>query len=284
MGTHLLNVTGRKKIIYAKSENTEVKISAKSDNNGVNITVELKLNKKHKFPGHAIVTLYPYQKGGGALQPISLGTIEKLKNVSDILPLPGADIDNLLFRLKVSDKKYILGLADTIRLVDDEDEGEDTGLTTLFPIITDNIGTPFQIKMSPNSSKAPTLVINKKSKIKAKLVNDPYTMILVYSAAVREILTNFLINSEYSEDIWKERWIKFIHKSQGDPDKDYPEPYFTEGLEGSDINRDTIEWIDDAVSTISNLKLKDHDNKTLMEILIENAQSRAITGVAQDES
>jgi len=278
MGTHLLNVTGRKKIIHAKSGNTEIIIRGEKTNDGANITVELKLNKKHQFPDHAIVTLYPYQQSGGALFPINLGTISKPEKLEEPINIIGADIENLLFRLKVSDKRYILGLADEISLYDDDKGLSKKGSTTaLLPVLTDDISTPFKIKMSPNNNRPPILIINKKSNIRLKLASDPYTMIIIYSAAVREILTNFLINPEYLDDRWKDEWIKFIHIAQGEPEKEYPKPYFIEDEE-FEIDRDTVEWIDDAVSTISNLKLKDYENKTLMEILIEGAQNQVDVG------
>ena len=50
MGTHLLNVTGRKKIIHAKSGNTEVKIIGENAEVGVKYSIELKLSEKHNFP------------------------------------------------------------------------------------------------------------------------------------------------------------------------------------------------------------------------------------------
>lgn len=284
MGTYLLNVTGRKKIIHAKSGNTEIKITGESFESGVNIIVDLNLDKKHNFPDQAILTLYPYQKSGGAYEPINLGTVEKPLNINENIKLNGADIDNLLFRLKVSDKKYILGLADFVRFFEDDKGLSNKGSTSaLLPIISDDIGTPYKIKMSPNNNRPPTLIINKKSNIRSKLISDPYTMILIYSAAVREILTNFFINSEYLDDPWKDEWIKFIHKTQGEPNKDYPEPYFIEETE-NEVNRETVEWIDDAVSAISDLKLKDYENKTLMEILIESSQNPISTGDLEDEN
>ena len=48
--------------------------------------------------------------------------------------------------------------------------------------------------------------------------------------------------------------------------------------------KETVEWIDDAVSAISDLKLKDYDNKTLMEILIESSQNPVSTGDLEDEN
>jgi len=45
-----------------------------------------------------------------------------------------------------------------------------------------------------------------------------------------------------------------------------------------------LEWIDDAVSAISDLKLKDYENKTLMEILIESSQNPLSIGDLEDEN
>ena len=108
-------------------------------------------------------------------------------------------------------------------------------------------------------------------------------MIKIYSAAIREILTNFFINPEYLDAPWIEEWVKLIHKAQGEPNKDYPKPYFIEETE-NEVNRETVEWIDDAVSAISNLKLKDYENKTLMELLIEASQNPLSTGDSEDEN
>jgi hypothetical protein len=280
MGTHLLNVTGRKKIIHAKSGNTEVKIIGENSDGGVKYSIDLKINEKHAFPKDAIITLYPYQKSGGAYEPVNLGTVAKQENIGKEILLPESDVDNLIFRLKVSKSKYILGLADRVTFFEDEEGLSQTGSTsTLLPILTDDISSPYKIKMAPNGPRPPILIVNKKSNIKSKLISDPYTMILVYTAAVREILTNFLIDIRYSDDRWKDEWIKFIHKIQGEPDKEPPKPYFIENSAENDVNQDTLDWLDEAVSSISNLKLKQRENKTLMELVIENAQQISTEGI-----
>ena len=280
MGTHLLNVTGRKKIIHAKSGNTEVKIIGENSDGGVKYSIDLKINEKHAFPKDAIITLYPYQKSGGAYEPVNLGTVAKQENIGKEILLPESDVDNLIFRLKVSKSKYILGLADRVTFFEDEEGLSQTGSTsTLLPILTDDISSPYKIKMAPNGPRPPILIVNKKSNIKSKLISDPYTMILVYTAAVREILTNFLIDTRYSDDRWKDEWIKFIHKIQGEPDKEPPKPYFIENSAENDVNQDTLDWLDEAVSSISNLKLKQRENKTLMELVIENAQQISTEGI-----
>ncbi len=93
--------------------------------------------------------------------------------------------------------------------------------------------------MAPNGSRPPILIVNKKSNIKSKLISDPYTMALIYTAAVREILTNFLIDTRYSDDRWKDEWIKFINKVQGEPDNEPPKPYFIEDSTESEVSQDT---------------------------------------------
>ena len=283
MGTHLLNVTGRTKIIHAKSGNTEVKIIGENSEGGVKYSIELKLSEKHNFPKDAIITLYPYQTSGGAYEPVNLGTVEKQENIGKEILLPESDVDNLIFRLKVSKSKYILGLADRVSFFEDEEGLSQTGSTsTLLPILTDDISSPYKIKMAPNGSRPPILIVNKKSNIKSKLISDPYTMILVYTAAVREILTNFLIDTRYSDDRWKDEWIKFIHKIQGEPDKEPPKPYFIEDSTENEVNQDTLDWLDEAVSSISNLKLKERENKTLMELVIENSQQISTQGISDE--
>ena len=104
--------------------------------------------------------------------------------------------------------------------------------------------------------------------MQSKLRTDPSTMILIYNGAIREILTNFLIDERYADDPWKDEWINFIHKAQGNLEAEFPQPYFIEGSTDN-INEETIEWINQAVETISNLKLKHYENKTLLELTIE---------------
>jgi hypothetical protein len=269
MGKSTLNLTERKNIVHAKSDNTEIKIYGEDKNNGVSFQVELLLNPKHDFPADAKVTLYPYQTSGGAFTPISLGTVGKPKNLNSELFISGALTESLLFRLKVSKDTYILGLGDEIDFFEDEEGTVDKGNTSaLLPIITDDIATPYKIKMAPFSRKAPTLILNRKSNIQAQLRTDPHTMILIYTGAVREILTNFCIDERYNDDTWKDEWVNFIHKNQGDPEADPPEPYFKDGST-ENINEKTVDWINQAVETISNLKLRQYENKTLMELVVE---------------
>ena len=107
------NKTGRKKIVKASGENTEIKIIATNFNDYIEVKTELKLNPEHKFSKDCQISIQPYESRGFAKPPMDMGTVgghDLVFNLDDI------SIDTLLFRIKVVDKNNtVKGFADEIR-------------------------------------------------------------------------------------------------------------------------------------------------------------------------
>ena len=61
MGQIVTNKTGRRKIIH-KGENPEIKIFAKSEDDGFRFETELNLNSIHKFKEDYKISLQAYEK------------------------------------------------------------------------------------------------------------------------------------------------------------------------------------------------------------------------------
>ena len=108
------NKTGRKKIVKALGENTEIKITAKQFKDYLEIRTELKLNPEHKFRDEYSISLQPYESKGFARQPMDMGTVGNPSDLS--FNLDDISYDTLLFRLKVVDKNNtVKGFADEIK-------------------------------------------------------------------------------------------------------------------------------------------------------------------------
>ena len=134
------NKTGRKKIVKASGENTEIKITAKKFSDYLEIRTDLKLNSEHKFKEDYQITIQPYESKGFARQPMDMGTVGNPSDLS--FTLDDISLDTLLFRLKVVDKhNTVKGFADEIKPDlsgggDDTSEGGD-GSNTILPIKED---------------------------------------------------------------------------------------------------------------------------------------------------
>ena len=100
------NKTGRKKIVKAVGENTEIKIIAKKLADYLEVETELKLNPEHKFKENYNISLQAYEKQGLAYEPRDMGTVGNPSDLS--FNIKGISLDTLLFRIKVVDKENIV--------------------------------------------------------------------------------------------------------------------------------------------------------------------------------
>ena len=172
MGQIVTNKTGRRKIIH-KGENPEIKIFAKSEDDGFRFETKLNLNSIHKFKEDYKISLQAYEKNGIALKPLDMGTVGEPSDLAQVY-IREIDVDRVLFRLKVYDEKNVLkGLGDKISLMSDDEGGQksNSSSNTLLPIQeTDKIKVPFQIEMEPGEK--PILLLKSKLNLKEKFKNN----------------------------------------------------------------------------------------------------------------
>ncbi len=250
MGQIVTNKTGRRKIIH-KGENPEIKIFAKSEDDGFRFETKLNLNSIHKFKEDYKISLQAYEKNGIALKPLDMGTVGDPNDLAQVY-IREIDVDRVLFRLKVYDEKNVLkGLGDKISLMSDDEGGQksNSSSNTLLPIQeTDKIKVPFQIEMEPGEK--PILLLKSKLNLKEKFKNNIIVKTLIYTASIKEILINYITDPAYNNDSFKDKFLNAIILNSGNelyfPEKDMmfdEEGKFTD--EGST-------WVDDAVAACIN--------------------------------
>ncbi len=247
------NRTGRKKIFY-KGDNPEIKIFAEQKNNFLKYRTELNLNPENNYKSNYKITIQAYEKNGIADKPYDMGTIGSPSNLASV-SVKDINIDSILFRLKIFDENNIIkGYASKIPVVSELDQSEekdkskkkdtDSESDTILPVQeTNNINVPFRILMS--SGQKPILQLKANLNLKEKLRNDITTKTLIYTAAIKEILTNYLIDEDYKNDLNKNIFIDKVRQNCGEDLPDPPKEFLNSDKA---INPDASEWIDAAVT------------------------------------
>ncbi len=241
------NKTGRKKIVKALGENTEIKITAKKLADYLEIRTEIKLNPEHKFKDEYNISLQPYESKGFASQPMDMGTVGNPSDLS--FTLDDISYDTLLFRLKVVDKhNTVKGFADEIKPdlsgggSETSDGGE--GSNTILPIKEDStIKLPFAIQMEPDSK--PILLVKSKLNLKEQFKHDIQTKVFIYTAVIRQILTNYLSDSSYDDCSKKQLFLSKVLGNAGLEDDHEIPVYYNDD---KSVNQEAVDWIEDVTA------------------------------------
>ena len=239
------NRTGREKIIKAEGQNTEIVILAKENKEFIQINAEVKLNKDHQFKDEYKIFLQAYETSGNAKEPWNLGTVGKTEEYS--FSFNDLNIESLLFRLKIVDSKQIIkGYADEIRptlsgLGSNSKFNIGQNSNTLLPIReSDKIRLPFAIEMSPYNK--PILLVKSKHHLKEKFKWDISTKVFIYTSSIRQILTNYLSDRNYSDCPVKKNFLDRVMSNAGmEADFDEIPEYFDKN---KNINIEAVEWIE----------------------------------------
>ena len=256
------NKTGRKKIVKAIGENTEIKIIAKKFVDYIEINTELKLNPEHKFKEDYNISLQAYEKQGLGYEPKDMGTVG---NPSDLFfNIEGISLDTLLFRLKVVDKENVIkGFADEIK-PDLSGEGNEMydggdGTDTILPIKEDSsLKLPFGIQMEADSK--PILLVKSKLNLKEQFKHDIKTKVFIYTSVIRQILTNYLSDKNYEDCSKKEVFINKVLGNAGlDTSIDEIPEYFNDD---KSVNQEAVEWIEDVTAACINMPVMFKGSKT----------------------
>ena len=256
------NKTGRKKIVKASGENTEIKITAKKFSDYLEIRTELKLNSEHKFNEDYNISIQPYETKGFARPPMDMGTVGNPSDLS--FNLDDISLDTLLFRLKVVDKNNtVKGYADEIKPDlsgggNDTSEGGD-GSNTILPIKEDeSIKLPFAIQMEPDSK--PVLLVKSKLNLKEQFKHDIKTKVFIYTSVIRQILTNYLSDKNYADCSKKEVFINKVLGNAGlDTAMDEIPEYFNDD---NSVNQEAVDWIEQVTADCIDTPVTFKGNKT----------------------
>ena len=249
MGQIVSNRTGREKIIKAEGRNTEIKIYATARNGSVDFKSELKLSEKHNFKPNYQIKIQAYEKNGLAKEPMDMGTVKEPYDIS--YAVDDISLDTILFRLKVLDEKNVIrGYADEIPVSGIGDEGDDKSspegeqADTLLPIIeSKEIKVPFAVGMTPDDK--PKLLVKSGLNLKEHFKNNISFKVLIYTSVIRQILTTYLTDKQYDDDIYKKQFIEKIVQNSGGDISDPPSSIYNE--EG-DVDEEALRWIEEATA------------------------------------
>jgi hypothetical protein len=175
---------------------------------------------------------FDFGTGGGIVPPLDR-TLSEFES-----------LDQVLFRVKVTcatgDRQgVLLAEADQIPVRRPEDSDEDR--IPLFPVAPADLGA--EVYRVDFTDGPPTLLVNRAVGDWRQVAQSPPFRSLVYSAALRQILTRVLCIDgvgEADEDDWPSRWLRFACGLSGVGDVPDPE------------DRDACEvWIDTAVAAFA---------------------------------
>lgn len=256
--------------INSSLPNPEIFLEGDENEKGINIKITLNFSKytKQKLNGNSYVKIYPRTKYGGiALEPIELGTVDKLEINQTGYFLIDQKKDNLTFKLKVTNTNHYVegetadlnfkkfeGKNDEKSLVDDD---EDDASNSIFPIQeVEDLTIPFKVDMEPRVGSPPTLYVMKG--LKNKIKNDASIQFIIITAATREVIKNFIINSDFENTRFKDKWELFIGNLTGNTDYKFPKR--TDAVERSGNIKDNInDDIEEIISFLGSKKFKGSD-------------------------
>jgi len=247
---------------------------------GLKISVAVDL-KRHNFDSDCKVCLQSFDRRGSGLKPFLLGSIKDLSDDKNEFQffIPEVNKDEVRFRLLVSRegefkkiKVYrIIGRCEINKFFNNENQKDDKKnfkTESLLPTKEQEIGTVFKIEMIPD--RKPYLILKSGCNIKYNLDNniDPIQKTLIYTSAIRELLTNYLVDSRFDNCIYKEKWWKLISEKIGENIDDFPKSFLTIDRDAVNIEMQAVNWINE-VAEIMVSNLLDSSGKKLVTKFIE---------------
>jgi len=242
MGQITLQKFKRTKIVSALPE-PEIYIEGEQVRQDVLVRVSLQLKDSFKtLPPNAIIRLYPVTTQGVVMMPLELGTVEKVNINENGYIVERETKENLYFNLKISDplsivKGYSYRLKFKKKTSEGLEEDDETGKQSILPIIEnpDQI-IPFIVKMQSYTG-GPTIYVA--AGMKNKIKNSAVTQYNVCSAAIREIYTNYVLDQDLSNDIFREKWELLIKDLLGE--KEFKFKTSKEALSRSGVLKDEVQ-------------------------------------------
>ena len=242
MGQITLQKFKRHKIVSALPE-PEIYLEGDQISNDVSIKVIMDLKESKSFlPKDGIIRLYPVTKQGVAKLPFNLGNVNNIKIDEKGYKIEREAKENLYFNLKISDPKAIVkGYAYRLKFKKYAKEGliedEESGQQSILPIIEDpNQGIPFLINMQPMAGEPPTLFVT--TGLKNKIKNSAITQYNVSTAAIREIVSNYILDKDLFNEPHREKWELLIGSLIGE--KNYQFPKRDDALSNSGVLNDEV--------------------------------------------
>lgn len=258
--------------ITHKGSNPDLKIDLISeDENKIDVEVSINI-KRHEFEDNCIVSFQPYNNRGAALKPMVMGTVGELNKEDENIFKYSFEInkDDARFRLlvskvgkfKKSNVNRLVGKAEIRNFFEDETEKSEKKYDSLLSTKEDDIGAIFKLDMAPQ--RVPWLILKKDCGIKYNLDHNvnPVMKTLIYTSVVRDIVKTYLIDENFNDCIFKEKWFQLISKKLSQPVKEFPENLMD--FEPNQINEEASRWIEEVVETMVS-DLADKNGLTLIQ-------------------
>ena len=271
MAKNTLEIFKETQITY-KGSNPDLKINLiEEDENKIDVEVSINI-KRHQFEDNCIVSFQPYNNRGAALKPMIMGTVDELNKEDKNVFKYSVEInkDDARFRLlvskvgkfKKSNVNRLVGKAEIRNFFEDETEKSEKKYDSLLSTREDDIGAIFKLDMAPQ--RVPWLILKKGCRIKYNLDHnvDPVMKTLIYTSVVRDIVKTYLIDENYSDCIFKDKWFQLISKKLSLPVKEFPENLID--FEPTQIDREALLWIEQVVETMVS-SLADRNGLTLIQ-------------------
>ena len=252
MGQITVQKLKRRKVTAALPD-PEIIIDGYQDDNNVKFSVKLDFKDSLKYLSHdSKILLYPMTTQGVVLLPLNLGTVEKIELNEKGYELKDQLRDNLYFNLKISKPdSRVEGFAYRLKFkkieekedeIETDDEGESQSILPIVEVPDQSV--PYKINMQPVTGQPPTLYV--RTGMKNKIKSSAVTQYLITTSAIKEIITNYIIDKESEGDTFREKWEILIKNLMGDNNFKFPSR--EEALERSGaISEDVVDLIDDVI-------------------------------------
>ncbi len=252
MGQITLQKLKRRKVTAALPD-PEITINGYQDENDVKFSVKIDFKDSAKHLSQdSKVLLYPMTTQGVVLLPINLGTVGRLELNDKGYELRDQLSDNLYFNLKISrPDSRVEGFAYRLKFKKNEEkedeievdgEGESQSILPIVEVPDQSV--PYKINMQPITGQPPTLYV--RTGMKNKIKSSAVTQYLITTSAIKEIITNYIIDKESEGDTFREKWEILIKDLMAD--KNFKFPSKEEALERSGaISEDVEDLIEDVI-------------------------------------
>ena len=244
------------------------------DENKIDVEVSINI-KRHQFDDDCVVSFQPYNNRGAALKPWVMGTVGDLNKEDKNIFKYSVEInkEDARFRIlvskagkfKKSNVNRLVGKAEIKKFFEDETDKSDKKYESLLATKEDDIGTIFKLEMEPQ--RIPWLILKKGCGIKYNLDHNvnPVMKTLIYTSVVRDIVKTYLIDENFEDCVFKEKWFQLISKKISQPIKEFPESLIDN--DPVQLDKDALLWIEGVVETmVSNLS--DANGLTLIQKFI----------------
>ena len=250
MGVSTFNFTGRKDFLRTGGDNPEVEIKIYDTDNGIKFEPIFNIDKKRDFPLDSKIKIQLYSTSGDNFvsSPFDFGTVENpLSEMKDV----ETSREGINFSLKIVDNnKNVLCLIEPIK----PKQG-----STLLKYAEREQDSIFEIEIIPDD--IPTIYFKKNYGLKTLFKESNFFKVFIFSAAINQVLTKYLLMSEAFEDCeYRKNWIKHFSDLVG------TKPPSKADFYGGDENvTDGEKWIIEAISRFT--KKPNKKNLRLIDIM-----------------